>query len=59
MFTCHLHDAFSESQGKVISEKGNREPRREGAGEIAGLGFIFISATSLTLFSSMFLCKSV
>ena len=57
LITCMMHSL--EAKNKVINAKSNREPGMDGAGEKSGLGFMFKSTTSVTLFSTIFLCRSV
>jgi len=60
---CYLLEMYTyhslEAKNKLINAKSNREPGMEGAGEKSGLGFMFTSTTSVTLFSRIFLCRSV
>jgi len=48
-----------EANNKLINVKSNREPGMDGAGEKSGSGFMFTSTTSVTLFSRIFLSRSV
>ena len=48
-----------EADNKLINAKSNREPGMDGAGEKSDFGFMFTSTTSVTLFSRIFLFRSV
>ena len=50
LVTCMMHSL--KANNKLISNKGNWEPKMKGAGEKSGLGFT--SATSVTLSSKIF-----
>jgi len=55
MYTYHS----LEAKNKLINAKSSREPGMEGAGEKTGVGLMFIYTASVTLFSRIFLCRSV
>jgi len=62
-FFCYLLKMYAyhslEADNKLINAKSNREPGMDGAGEKSDFGFMFTSTTSVTLFSRIFLCRSV
>jgi len=62
-FFCYLLKMYAyhslEANNKLINAKSNREPGMDGAEEKSDFGFMFTSTTSVTLFSRIFLCRSV